>query len=103
MRLTDKLHFRLMWKIDSEQFHGNACAYLLADGRPARFAGGENSVTLFAQEFDEIGDMGGLAGAFGAFEGDENGGKKVIGQSGNWAIGERELVFKSPNHLLPNP
>jgi hypothetical protein len=41
--------------------------YLLADGGAAWFAGREDSMSLLAQVFDEIGDVGCFARAFGAF------------------------------------
>jgi len=47
-------------------------AYLLADGCAPRLARGEYGMSLFTAVFRELGEMGCLAGAFRAFEGDEH-------------------------------
>ena len=64
-RLGAGVHFGVLQAVEN-------LAHLLADGGAARFTGGEDGEALFAQEFHQGRDVGGLAGAFGSFEGDEH-------------------------------
>jgi len=70
-RLGARMHLHVLQVVDH-------FPDLLADGRAARLARGKNGVSLLAQELDEMGNVRGLAGAFGAFEGDEHGDRLEI-------------------------